>query len=66
MDLPIALQTALAESEQQFQRVLDSLGLDPAGLDRLAERIRNHKPADRSQRPLAAFSERRMPCKHRI
>lgn len=51
MELPIAIQTALDESERQFERLLSSLGLTREELAKVAEKIRSTQPT-RPQRPV--------------
>ena len=53
MQLPIAVQAALDESERDFTRLMDSLGMSREDLGRLAGRIRRQRP-DASRRPTRA------------
>ena len=50
MELPIAIQTALDESERQFEQLLSSLGLTRDELTKVAGKIRKSQQSP-PQRP---------------
>ena len=58
MRLPVAIQTALDESERQFQTVLSRLGLTRKQLDRVAEKVRTKVKTPPPARPAATMKRR--------
>ncbi len=60
MRLPIALQTALDESERQYTQALEHLGLTRKEMDRVAERIRANQRTNTSKTEQAAPRGRRL------
>jgi hypothetical protein len=58
MRLPIAIQTALDESERQFQPVLSRLGLTREQLSRVAEKVRTNSKPPPPARPAASIKRR--------
>ncbi|MBW1808104.1 MAG: hypothetical protein JRJ87_07885 [Deltaproteobacteria bacterium] len=59
MRLPIALQSALDESERQYTQALDHLGLTRQEFDRVAQRIRDTQKTNLPKALPAAQSGRR-------
>jgi len=58
MRLPIAIQTALDESERQFQTVLSRLGLTREQLSRVADKVRTNSKTKPPARPAASMKRR--------
>lgn len=58
MRLPVAIQTALDESERQFQAVLSRLGLTREQLSRVADKVRTDKKTPPPGRPAATIKRR--------
>jgi hypothetical protein len=58
MRLPIAIQTALDESERQFQTILSRLGLTREQLSRVADKVRTNTKTRPPARPAATTKRR--------
>lgn len=58
MRLPIAIQTALDESERQFQTVLSRLGITREQLSRVADKVRKNTKPTPPARPAATMKRR--------
>jgi hypothetical protein len=58
MRLPVAIQTALDESERQFQSVLSRLGLTREQLSRVADKVRTTSKTPPPARPAATTKRR--------
>lgn len=58
MRLPIAMQTALDESERRFQQTLSRLGLTRKQLSRVAARARTNVKTPPPARPAATLKRR--------
>jgi len=58
MRLPVAIQTALDESERQFQQTLSRLGLTRDQLSRVADKAKTNVKTPPPARPAATIRRR--------
>jgi len=58
MRLPVAIQTALDESERQFQQTLSRLGLTRDQLSRVADKAKTNVKTPSPARPAATIKRR--------